>query len=231
MKKRFAATNHERLHGPEDAAFLRELFGAIAERWKDGDLAGLVLLGQPQDTAALRKLLPKEIDALVVGAAPLAITSNVDDLNDVVNRLVDDWWLEQQRQVLGELKERWKQEYLVADGATEVLDALQQGRAARVVFGTRRDLPGARCMDCGYRFGAPVAVCPYCQGRCQSTNAAQDILRLAMRHQVPVLLLRVAARDDPLEPVGGVTALLRAGDNWTPRAKAPERNKEHSQAV
>src|SRR3954453_4915877 len=68
-KKRFTATRHERLHGTEDSPFLRELTDAIAERWKEGDFAGLVLLGKPQHTAALRKVLPKTLDAAVVGEA------------------------------------------------------------------------------------------------------------------------------------------------------------------
>ena len=58
-KKRFAATHHERLHGTEDAPFLRELSDAIAERWKESDFAGLVLLGQPR-TPPRCASLPKE---------------------------------------------------------------------------------------------------------------------------------------------------------------------------
>ena len=142
-KKRFTATRHERLHGTEDSPFLRELSDAIAERWKEGDFAGLVLLGKPQDTAALRKVLPKTLDAVVVGEATHAMTGNTDDLNDAVSRLVDDWQSERQRQVLAEFHERLKEKHLVANGATEVLDALQQGRATQILFGTRRDIPGA----------------------------------------------------------------------------------------
>jgi len=230
FKKRFAATHHERLHGPEGALFLRDVADAIGEQWKNGDFAGLVLLGQSQDTAALRKLLPRELDALVVGEAPHAMTQNADELTDDVGRLVNDWQAERQRQILAELNERWKQDHLVANGATEVLDALQQGRAAQVLFGTRRDVPGARCPDCGYRFGAPVEVCPYCQGRCQKVNAVQDILRLAIRHQVPVFLFRVPAKNDPLEPAG-VVALLRAEANWAPNAKVAQESEGHPQVI
>jgi len=229
VKKRFASTHHERLHGNDDAPFLHELSDAIAGRWKDGNFAGLILLGQSQETAALRGILPKGLDALVVGEAPHAMTGGAGDLNDVVSRLVDDWRLEQQRQILAELNERRKQDHLVANGATEVLDALQQGRAAQVLFGIRRDMPGARCPDCGYRFGAPIGECLYCGARCQSVNAAQDILRLAVRHRVPVVLFRAPARDDTLGPAGGVAALLRAGDNWAPRAEVPQESKDHAQ--
>jgi protein required for attachment to host cells len=218
-KKRFAATPHERLHDAKDAPFLREVADALAEQWKDGRYAGLILLGQSQDIGALRKLIRKELDARVVGEAPHAMTTRPDALTGDVSRLVNDWRAERERQILAELNERWKRDHLVANGATEVLDALQQGRAVQVLIGTRRDIPGAHCMDCGYRFGAPVGVCPYCEGRCRRVNAVQDILRLAMRHQIPVELLRLPARSDPLEPAGGVVAMVRASANW---ANAPK---------
>jgi len=148
-----------------------------------------------------------------------------------VSRLVDDWQSERQRQVLAEFHERLKEKHLVANGATEVLDALQQGRATQILFGTRRDIPGARCPDCGYRFGAPIEACVYCGAICQSVNAAQDIFRLAVRHRIPILLLRVPASDDPLEPANGVAALLRARDNWAPNAKVAQQSSEHAEAV
>ena len=46
------------------------------------------------------------------------------------------------RELLAELRERWRRDHLVAGGPTEVLDALQQGRAGEIIFGTRRDMRG-----------------------------------------------------------------------------------------
>jgi len=230
-KKRFASTQHERLHGVDDSKFLREVADAVAERWKNGNYAGLILMGQTQDTAALRALLPREIEGAVVAESTHAMTSQPDDLTDDLTRLIADWQAGRERQIVAELDERRKEDHLVADGPTEVLDALQQGRAVQVLFGTRHDIPGARCPDCGYRFGAPVEVCPYCQGRCRTVNAAQDIMRLAMRHRVPVHVFRVAAKDDPLAQAGGVSALLRAEANWAPNAKTARESEGHPQVV
>jgi hypothetical protein len=227
-KKRFAATGHERLHGPADAPFFRDVAGAIDEHWKNGHYAGMVLLGKSQDTAALRQLLSKELDALVVGEAPHAMTARPDDLTADVSRLISDWEAEHEGRALAELTERRRRHHLVANGATEVLDALQQGRAAQIFLGgAGRDIPGARCTDCGYRLGAPVAVCPYCEGRCRTVNAVQDIMRLAMRHRVPVHLFRMPAQIDPLEPSGGVAALVRAAVNWAPDAGAARASEGH----
>jgi hypothetical protein len=227
-KKRLIRTRHERLHGLEESKFLREVADAIAEHyWAGGDFAGLIVMGHEQSIAALRKLLDKKVEGAIVGTATHAMSTRPDDLADDVARLIDDWWAGRDRQILAELGERRKEDHLVADGATEVLDALQQGRAAQVVFGNRRDIPGARCSGCDYRFGAPVEFCPYCRERCRTVNAAQDILRLAMRHRVPVHLLRVPAKHDPLATTGGVAALLHAEANWAPNTKVAQESEGH----
>jgi peptide subunit release factor 1 (eRF1) len=230
VKKRLAATHHEWLHGPEDAHFGRELADAITARSDERDLAGIILLRHAQDTAALRKQLPSRLESLVVAEMRRAMTAGANELNDVVSGLADDWDAEHRRAILAEFQERKARNFLAATGATEVLDALQQGRATQILFGTRRDIPGARCTACNYRFGAPVAVCPYCQGQCATVNAAQDILRMAMRHEVPVVLFREPGKGDPLESAGGVAALVRAGENWSPASAAPVK-EEHSHAV
>ncbi len=54
-------------------------------------------------------------------------------------------------------------------------------------------LSGAICRDCHYRLGAATGVCPYCQGMCRPVNAAQEILRMAMRHRVPVRIFKGTA--------------------------------------
>jgi protein required for attachment to host cells len=230
-KKRFAATAHERLHGLEESPFLRQICEAIDEHWNGGQFAGLILLGRTQDIAALRKLLPKQLDDVVVGEATHAMTTRPDDLTEDVHRLVGDWQARHEREILAELNERWKQDHLVGNGATEVLDALQQGRATLVLVGHRRDIPGAHCTSCGYRFGAPVATCPYCQGSCRTINAVQDIMRLSMRHRVPVHLFHADPKNDPLERAGGVVALLRAPANWAPNTEAARASDGRAQVV
>jgi protein required for attachment to host cells len=216
-KKRFAKTEHERLHGAEDDKFLRDVAVVIDEHFRGGPFAGLILLGHPWITQPLRRLLPREGREAVVGEAPHAMTTQSEDLADDVSRIIAMDRDQRDRQLVAELQERRKRGTLLAEGPTEVLDALQQGRATQVLLGARHDLPGARCVDCDYRLGAPVEVCPYCQGTCRTVNAAQEIMRMAMRHRVPVQLLRNSnPKDDPLTPAGGVSAFVRAEADWAP---------------
>ena len=226
-KKRFASTHHERLHGDDDSKFLHEVAETIAEHWHGGHFAGLILLGQSPMTATVRRLLPRALESAVLGEAPHAMTNRPEELTEAVAKIVERSHLEHDRRFLDELNERWKEKHLVASGPTEVLDALQQGRATQILLGAHHEMPGGRCRDCGYRFGAPVAICPYCQGRCHACDAAQDIMRMAMRHQVPVHVLRATAKTDPLATVGGVAALLRAEANWAPNSGAARASEGH----
>jgi hypothetical protein len=212
-KKRFARAQHERLHSIEDDRFVHQVSEVIVEEWRRSHLSGLILLGQPPTTAALRRLLPRDLEAAIAGEAHHTMTSRPEELSNDVGRILDAWRIERERAILAEIHERWKRRYLIGNGPSEVLDALQQGRAAMVVFGTRHDLTGARCLTCGYRFGEPVEICPYCHGDCGRISAAQEIFRMAIRHKVPVHLFSKGKKDDPLSPVG-VCAFLHAEANW-----------------
>jgi peptide subunit release factor 1 (eRF1) len=217
FKKRFAQTRHERLFGAEDDRFLKSVAEAVRDHWQGHDLSGLILLGQPSITGPLRRLLPREVAEAVVGEAPHAMTRETDGLADDLAPLLDRARADREARVLAEFHERCKEKHRVALGATEVLDALQQGRAAEILLSDRADIPAARCNDCNYRLGAPVRACPYCNGTTRTVNAAQDTLVMAMRHRVPVhLVRRPSTKDDPLSPANGVAALLRAEANWAP---------------
>jgi protein required for attachment to host cells len=226
-KKRFAQTRHERLHGTEEDKFLQDVAGLIEGHWRSGRFTGLILLGQSQITSPMRRLLHKDLQNAVVEQAPQAMTTKPEEVADDVARVMERWHADRDGQFLTELQERWKENHLVGNGPTEVLDALQQGRATQVIIGTRRDLAGARCGDCDYRFGAPIEACVYCQGRCRRINAVQEILRMALRHRVPVHLFRRNLETDPLDGAGGVSALLRAEANWAPDAATAQASEGH----
>lgn len=217
-KKRFAQTRHERLFGAEDDRFLKSVAEAVRGQWQGHEFAGLILLGQPPVTGALRRLLARDAVGPVVAEAAHAMTAEGEHLAAGVAPLIDRAEADREAEALAELRERSARQHLVALGATDVLDALQQGRAARVLLSPRADIPGARCRDCGYRLGAPAGVCPYCNGPTRAVNAVQDILVMAVRHNVPVRLVGPAAatKDDPLGPANGVAALLVAEANWAP---------------
>jgi peptide subunit release factor 1 (eRF1) len=226
-KKRFNDAWHERQQQLTNDEFLKEVAGIVSEHYRAVPYTGLILLGQAATTSAVRRLLHKEAASAVVleHAQSMRPMPRAEDVEDDVARAMKQWKSEERSRLLGELEQRWARGHLVANGPTEVLDALQQGRAVEIVFGADRSMPGSRCSSCGYRFGAPTAQCVYCGGRTSSVDAAQEIMRMALRQRIASvhLLDRPDSRGpDPMERSHGVAALLRAEANWTPtEAEAP----------
>jgi hypothetical protein len=229
FKKRYAHALHERLFGLADDRFFKEVAEAIRDHWAAGHFSGLILLGQPPVTSTVRKLLPRDLAGAVAGEAQHAMTTRIDGLSDSVASLIERFQADRATAALAELKQRWSQKHRVAGGPTDVLDALQQGRAERIFVGPRLDISGARCSGCRYRLGAPVGLCPYCGAKTRPVNAVQDIMKLAMRHRVPVQLIHHAGeKDAPLTPYGDVAALLLAEANWAPDRAAAEASEGHT---
>lgn len=228
-KKRFAQTRHERLHGTEEDKFLKTVAETIFEHFHAHSFAGLILLGQSQITGPLRRLLPNHLSASVIAEAHHAMTTEADGLAADVAPLIERAGVIREDELLGQLRQRCKENHLVAVGATDVLDALQQGRAVEVLLGNRSDIAGSRCDECNYRLGAPVRTCPYCGGTTRPVNAVQDILRMAMRQRLPVHVVRRATtKDDPLASLNGVAAFVRAEANWAPNHDAALASEGHS---
>jgi protein required for attachment to host cells len=229
-KKRFSQTQHERLTGLDADTFLKTVAETIKQHWGQnggGAFTGLILLGQPPVTSAVRRLMPKELDQAVVLESSQAMTNRAEDVADDVARALEGWRAGRRAELLTTLDERRKEKHLIADGPIDVLDALQQGRATKIVVGSNRKIAGARCSACGYRFGTQVGTCAYCQAPCKTVNAVQEILRMAVRHRVPVFLLQDQAENDPLAATGGVSALLRAEANWAPDAATARASMGH----
>jgi protein required for attachment to host cells len=229
-KKRFARAQHERLFGVADDGFLKEVVGAVRDHWAAGHFRALILLGQPHITGPLRKLLPRDLGAAVAFEAQHAMTTRTEDLADHVALMIERFQTGREATALAELKDRWAQKHRVAGGPTDVLDALQQGRAERIFLSPRLDLAGARCSGCRYHLGAPVGLCPYCGATTRPVNAVQDIMKLAMRHRVPVQLIHhPGEKDAPLSPFGGVAALLLAEANWAPDRTVAAASEGHAE--
>jgi hypothetical protein len=215
---------HEHLAALDDDPFLRDGAEEVAARAREGAFELVVLLGPAPITAAVARRLPRELGARVVEAGPIARNEGLDAVAERVRAVLAEERTRRARALVEEFRGRWKERHLLADGATETLDALQQGRAEQVLVGPRRDLGGARCPACGYRFGAPIGQCVYCQTPTRTVNALQEILRLAMRQHVPVLVLDDAEAADSLACNGQVAAFLRADANWSrPARRSPAR--------
>ena len=195
--------------------FQKELADAIAEAWRSGTFAGVILLGQHPTLAALRGLLRASVSAAVVHEAPLTTFTEQSAREASAAALAGACKTHDER-LREEVARRLNEGYLVATGPAEVLHALGAGRALRLVLGPDQGLPAARCENCRSVFVGPHAECPYCRGACVKTNLWQEILLLALRHGV---VTDFVESDGRLASLGNVAVLLRTEDDWQSPAK------------
>ena len=112
-----------------------------AERYADragaagvGAAAALGLLSRNAGTAA--------VAAAVVDGVNHVPSARADDVAAEVARVVEAWHFGRDAEVLDQIRQRQQEDFLLATGPTDVLDALQQGRAARSTAGGAAPCPG-----------------------------------------------------------------------------------------
>ena len=103
-KKRFSQTRHEHLKELTDDGFLKKASEMITEHWGSGAFGGLILLGQAPVTSAVRRLLPKELDAAVVEEAAQAMTHRPEEVTEQVMAVLERWRKERDSTLLDQVK-------------------------------------------------------------------------------------------------------------------------------
>jgi hypothetical protein len=82
---------------------------------------------------------------------------------------------------------------------------LGDAELAEDVLGPDAGLLASHCTSCGWTFATVKDKCPFCRARCDKTNLWQQILALALRHNVAVQFVK---GNETLLDRGGVAATL-----------------------
>ena len=155
-----------------------------------------VILGGPEDVrrefqrwlpASLKQRLGPEIEQ-----HPERV--RLQDLKSEVHRALRAYERQQQERIIDEIIE--KQPRMGGIGVETVIDALNDGRVAILVFDPDLTVSGHRCPDCGY-MATNMTLCPRCQTPMQ---AATDLL--------PDIIERATQQAADLIPLTGDTALV-----------------------
>lgn len=142
-QKRYARRRENQLHhyGEEIAEELIDLV-------RNNDIERIVLAGSEETMNEIEEHLPPQIAKLVIDKRRFDLHRGEEELIDDVY----DAYFEQEREEEHELWDRIKGEYkrhgLAAVGATEVLDALKQGRVEELIVTRDARVKGTQCRDC-----------------------------------------------------------------------------------
>lgn len=189
---------------------LHELVKRIERLWAEQSFQGMVFLGEHELLEHLRKELPHRLACHVLSERPLAWMDDLREIDNAVRETLADHLKMEEKSLTETIERRLQQGYAMAVGPHAVLDAVQTGRVGPrghgyLVLGPDPREVVARCTACRSLFVNMPDTCPRCQAHCVEGNLWEELLMLALRHQIVARCLKSSAA---LASHDGVVAVL-----------------------
>jgi hypothetical protein len=209
--------------------YQKDLMGLVEKAWADHAFQGLVLLGEHEILEHFRKRLSPRLAAQVVHEGPHAWTDMAVATEGEIRAILTEALHAYEEHLLEELKQRLRKDYGVAVGPGEVIEAIEKGRVGPrgygyLVFGPDPREVVARCTACRALWVEVPATCLRCQAACVEASLWEELLLLALRHDLAAHFVR---GDPELAHRGGVAAVLSRPkrDGPTPAAHSDKRRQ------
>lgn len=188
--------------------FWREAVAKISTWMEEADLDRLIIGGDEEAVSGLREALPETAGKYVVGTLSLPFYENDAATLERVAPIA----IEVERKHEKELAEQVVNYTLAGNrgalGVTDVLDALQQGRAQTVVTVWPIEGQVWECQACHHIVDHEVATCPVCSGTIRRRQLATTLPLLATQTNAGLEMVYDEAAA-LLQTHGGIGALLR----------------------
>lgn len=200
----------------EVSHYQSDLVERIVKYWDEGSYSGLILLGAHPVLEAVRQQLPSRLANQVRQELPAAWHENAAETKAKILAIVASTFSEDEEKAIAGIWDRLAENRGVATGPREVLAAIESGKIGPEGFGylllgpDPRETVG-RCSRCRALAVDDPATCPRCQAPCVEGNLWEEVLLLALKHQIAVHLI---ADSDRLGPYGGMVAAFE-------KARAP----------
>lgn len=193
--------------------YRKHLLRLIEKAWRAQAFEGIVLLGEHEVLEHLRKELSSQLAARVVAEKPWTWTDSPFAAADPVTTVLAGVIQAEEEQLVKGLEERLREKHGVAAGPRAVLEAVRTGRVGAQGFGylvlgpdPREQI--ARCPTCRNLYFDMPATCPGCRTSCEDASLWEELLLLALRHNIAVHCLKA---NEVITRCGGVAAVLAQG--------------------
>ncbi|CAN5656208.1 hypothetical protein BH23GEM6_BH23GEM6_12270 [soil metagenome] len=202
----YSQTRFQRRKLEEMRQFFREFSKEVEDfdrRYQPDDL---VILGTEENVAKFKEFLSDRLLQKVVYTGAMRID---EASSEVLARLaphLEEVRERESQELLHQIRERVREDYLATAGFQSTLTALQEGKVDTLVIGNDEDRNGARCSQCGFVFAGEVATCPYDGAETENgIDVVEEAIRMAEVQSADIQF--VAAAD--IRDLRGVGALLR----------------------
>jgi peptide subunit release factor 1 (eRF1) len=187
----------------------KDLAHELEQAWNRSRFRGIVLLGHHDAVSQFRNRMPVQLASHVFHEGPQSWNGDRSAINSIVQSAITKAIEAHDQRTLAEITGRLAEGHAATAGPQEVLDALRNGRVSYVVLGPDPGQLASHCPACGWTYAAAKEVCSFCRSRCEKANLWQQILSLALRHDVSVHFVKMVPE---LSDRGGVAAALTRED-------------------
>lgn len=202
------------------AHYQKTLVEHIEKTWSAGSFQGIVLLGAHEILEHVRKRLPQRLAEQVVYEGPLTGTADPQAAAAALRLALERVQRAEQEKVVERLQQGLEKDLPVAVSPRAVLSALQNGQIGRrghgcLILGPDPREAVSRCTVCKALFVDMPTTCPRCQAACTDANLWEEMMLMALRHDVAVHCVK---KREVLQHCGGAAAILNVAQALTPVA-------------
>ncbi|MFH1856591.1 MAG: Vms1/Ankzf1 family peptidyl-tRNA hydrolase [Candidatus Omnitrophota bacterium] len=184
-------------------AFLEDLFMKENEK-----IAGIILSGQSEILATLKKELPKQLKQRIIAEESFDIRKQSDKVLTLILADLRKRENLREKDLITNIRTKSLSTDLGAAGLSETVEALNNKRPFVMVMDKNLKAEGFICGECGKVFIYRAIACPYCSS--EKIKVEKDlperILREAQKEKVKIHLM---SSSKELEGIGGIGALLK----------------------
>jgi len=168
----------------------------------------LVLGGTEENVAQFQELLPKAIQAHVIGSFPISTDASESEVQFRSMEIIEAAAQEREAERVQQLIAGWRRSSGSAVGLADTLVALQEGRVGVLLVAAGYEASGCRCQNCHYlTLKGNSELCALCAGSLEAIpDVVDNAVHRALRQGVEVEIVRGISE---LVEVGSIGGILR----------------------
>lgn len=202
----YSQPRYQRRKAEEMRHFFKEFAKEVGEFVRRYHPDDLLLLGTEENVAKFREFLPEPLLERVVYTGPMRVDETASEIVARVEPYLEVQRQRESQELLTQLRERVRQDYLATAGFQSTLVALQEGRVDTLVVAQDQEVQGSRCTQCGFVFAREVSRCPYDGGAtAPGVDVVEATIRIAEEQDAEVRFVGAGE----VREMRGVGALLR----------------------
>lgn len=192
---------YQRRRGNELQHYAREVANFLSELSREEPFERIVLVGSGETTLAIGNELSPALADRVIARDAIDLQEGEEAL--VAEAFEHYWEAERaaERQLWQRIRDEYKSGGLAVVGATDVLQAVQNGRAEAIVVERDAEIAGVRCGACENTVHGTPRTCQIC--------GASDVIEIDLVNELARQAERTGAEVDFADPIPGLTKVGR----------------------